>query len=100
MAYIGYKVLTADGAVGNSGKPTAVYSVQVDSGSGGAGSVVLRNGTSTAGTAIYTFSGAAANDLLVFILAGGEGVVFPGGCFADLGANTDMVTVAYQEVGK
>lgn len=99
MAYIGYQIVSADAVVGVSGDAVAVHSVQVNSGSGGAGSVILRNGTGTGGTAVYEFAGAAANALEVFTLAGGQGVVFPDGCFADIGANTDSVTVAYQKVG-
>lgn len=101
MQYIGYEIFTADGQVGQTaGQAVAVVSLQLNSGSGGAGGVVLRNGTTTGGTAIYEFTGAAADALDVFTLAGGQGVVFPSGCFVDVGSNVDSVTVAYQAVGR
>ena len=101
MLYIGYRVLTADGNVGNTaGQAVAVVSIQLNSGSGGAGSVILRNGTTTGGTAVYEFTGAGADALDVFTLAGGQGVTFPSGCFVDVGSNVDSVTVAYQATGR
>lgn len=99
MAYIGYTRVTADGPVGTSGRSVAVYSVFLDSGSGGAGDFALKNGTSTAGTTVYSFAGSGANALQLFEIAGGAGVVFPDGCFIDVGSNVDAVTVAYQEYG-
>lgn len=96
--YVGYQIVAADIAVGTSGKAVAVFGIQLNSGSGGAGSVILRNGSTTGGTAVFEIVGAGANSLEFVSLAGGKGVVFPAGCFADIGTNTDSVTVIYQQV--
>ena len=100
--YIGWSKRTeaqGDGPVGNSGHAVAVYSVFINSGEFGATTVVLRNGTSTAGQAVYTFVGAGAFALDLFAIAGGSGVVFPDGCYMDMSGSNFFVTTAYQEVG-
>lgn len=99
MPPVGFQRGTADFAVGASGKAVAVFGVFIDSGSGGAGSVSLKNGSSTAGTEVVAFAGSAADALQYFNLCDGVGVVFPSGCFADIGANTDAVVVFYTRVG-
>jgi len=99
MDIVGYQLVTADAALSAAGKAVAVVSVQLNSAGAGAGSVILRNGTGTGGTAVYEFTGSAASSLELYVLAGGKGVVFPDGCFVDIGANTDSVTVAYEKVG-
>lgn len=102
MAYVGYTKFTeagGDGPVGRSGNAVSVYSVFINSGEFGATTVILRNGTSTAGTAVYTFVGAGAFALELFTLAGKSGVTFPDGCFMDMSGSNFFVTVTYQEVG-
>lgn len=96
---IGYTRVVADGVVGVSGDAVAIYGVWMESGAGGAGSVVLRNGSSASGDEIIGFIGSAADARQTFEVAGGAGVVFSSGCFIDIGTNTDAVTVFYTKVG-
>lgn len=96
MNNVGYAVISADGVLNTSGAPVAVYGFQILSGDGGAGSVVLRNGTTTGGTAVITEEGTQSQGVTFDF--GGIGVVFPSGCFVDLGADTTSVTVFYEKI--
>ena len=92
----GYQVVTADIAITTAGTPVAVYGVNITS-DGTAGSVILRNGKTVAGTVILTFLGTANKTVTVDF--GGVGVVFPDGCFVDISANvTPSCTVIYERV--
>lgn len=88
--------LTGDGAVGRSGNPIRVYSAVILSGSGGAGTLVLRNGTADTGTVYVQEDGTAASKSKTYPF--GEGLTFPGGCFFDKDANIDAVVVEYEDI--
>ena len=53
----GFTTATSDSVVGVSGAPTVVYGLNIVSGGGGAGRVILRNGATTGGTAVITLDG-------------------------------------------
>ncbi len=88
--------LTADGVVGRSGSPIRVYTAVMMSAAGGAGELVLRNGTADTGTAYVTEAGTAASKSKTYNF--GEGITFPGGCFFDIDANTAAVVVEYEDI--
>lgn len=92
----GPAVLTADGVIGVSGKPVRIYSVVMLSGSGGAGELVLRNGTSASGTIYVKEDGSAASHTDTYNFAGG--LTFQGGCFFDKDTNTDQIVVSFEQV--
>lgn len=75
--------LTADGAVGTSGAPVRVFQATWLS-DGTARSLVLRNGT--ADTAAIMVQAAGAISLTVTIDFGYQGMLFPLGCFFDIGS--------------
>ncbi len=87
----GYTFSNADAVVIASGVPVVVYGVNIVSGAGGFGRLILRNGTTTGGTAVITIDGTASKGTLFDF--GGAGVVFPAGCFADMDANVTTFTV-------
>lgn len=93
---VGSVRLTADGVVGRSGSPIRVYSAVMLSGSGGAGELVLRNGTADTATAYVTEAGTASSKTKTYLF--GEGLVFPGGCFFDKDTNTDAVVVNFEAI--
>lgn len=98
MAYNGkgYQIVTEDAVVNTSGKAVVIYGVSIIS-DGTAGVVILRNGTSTAGTAVFTLTG-TANKAENFDF-GGVGVTFPDGCFVDINAHvTPSCTVWYEVI--
>jgi hypothetical protein len=83
--------LTADGLVGKSGKECRVYSVHLVSASGTAAQVILKNGTSTSGTAYAQVDGTASKGVTVSFAGG---LLFPAGCYADVTVNSgDYVCV-------
>lgn len=92
----GYTNAAADAAVISSGVPVVVYGVNIVSGAGGAGRVILRNGTSTGGTAVITLDGTASTGTLFHF--GGTGIVFPAGCFADMDTNVTSFTVIAEKL--
>ena len=88
--------LTADGLVGGSGKAIRVYSAVMQSGSGGAGELVLRDGTTASGTIYVQEAGTAASKTKTYNFCGG--LTFPNGCFFDKDTNTDAVVVNYEQI--
>lgn len=82
-----------DAAVLTSGKPVRVFDVQVISG-GTAATVKLYNGTSTGGTLYLQIDGVISK---ASSFNSANGVLFPGGCFADVDANTTALTVVCQQ---
>ncbi len=84
--------VTADSVVGVSGKPFRVYGASVTSGGGGAAVVAFKNGTSTAGTVYFQATGTTSKAVLIPNIPK-EGLLFPGGLFVDVDANTDAVAV-------
>lgn len=92
----GSQRLTADGVVGRSGSPIRVYSAVMHSGSGGAGELVFRNGTTDSGTIYLQEAGTAASKTKTYNFCGG--LFFPSGCFFDKDANTDAVVVNFEQI--
>lgn len=93
---IGSVRLTADGAVGKSGKRTVVHSVVMLAGAGGAGVLVLRDGTADTGTVYVQEDGTAASKTKTYNFEGG--LYFPTGCFFDKDTNTTAVVVNYEQL--
>lgn len=94
---VGYQVFTASGVVKEAGKPVAVYSIYVNSDGVGGGLGRLYSGAAVDSTKIlFSFAESGANANSVHPLAGGNGVVFPEGCYVEIPANVDYATVAYQ----
>ena len=92
----GAKRLVADGVIGQSGSPIRVHNAVILSGSGGAGVLVLRNGTSDSGTVYVQEDGTAASKTKTYNFIGG--LVFPDGCFFDKDTNVDAVVVNYEQI--
>lgn len=84
---IGSKQLSADGYV-DSTNATRVYEVIVKSGD--ASTVALKN----ANTTEYDSIALAAAGVTRVVYAGG--LLFPGGCYIDVDANTTYATVIYE----
>lgn len=91
MGLPGPQQVTADSVVGKSGKPTRVWSVGLIS-TGTASTLILRNGTSTAGTAWEQIDGVASQSVTKN-WAGG--ILFPNGCFADADGNISYATINF-----
>lgn len=83
-----------DVAIGVSGKSVRVKCAHLLSG-GTASTVTLRNGTSASGTAYVQLDGTISKGITTFF--GPDGIYFPGGCFADVDANTVALTIAYEQ---
>ena len=90
---IGNTRITADKVVGTSGKPIRVYWVHLISGAS-ASTLILKNGTSTGGTAYIQVDGSATSGVLLNFAGGCR---FPDGCFADVDANISYAMVGYTE---
>ena len=88
---------TADAVIGVSGRAFAAWAVKILSG-GVAGRVTLRNGTSASATAVTVLEGVASQEVTREV-AGGKGLVFPLGLFADLDANVTNYVVLGRIVG-
>ena len=88
----GATVLTADGAIGNSGKPIRLFSITFLAGAGGAGELVLRNGTA-AGDTVWVQQDAPGASESGTINFGKEGILFDAGCFFDKDANVAAVVL-------
>lgn len=89
----GSQRLTADGAVGPSGKPIRVFSATQLSG-GTAGILVLRDGTSASGTVYVQKTAPVVSNTDTVNFEGG--LLFPNGCFFDKDINTDAVVVEFR----
>jgi hypothetical protein len=72
-------VTTTDAVVGVSGQPVRVYSVHMVS-DGTAGTLILRNGTTTGGTSYIQLDGVISKGATLDFA---NGVRFPAGCFMD-----------------
>ena len=84
----------ADLAVGTSGKPIRVFSVELISG-GTASTVILHNGVAIVADDNFGQVDGIANKSVVINYAGGKR--FPAGCFLQTDANTAYATVVYTE---
>lgn len=90
----GSTLITADAAVGTSGAATKVFAIHIVS-DGTAGVVILRNGTSTGGTAYVTETGTVSTGKTVYF--GDNGVLFPSGCYCDVDSHALTTLVAYAQ---
>ena len=88
--------VTADASIGTAGKIIRVWNANLVASSGGASSVVLRNGTTTGGTIFAQIDTSAASKG-VSQEYGVKGLRFPSGCFVDVGSNVDGFTITYSE---
>ena len=88
----GTQLVTADAAIGVSGKPVRVFSAAVLSGGGGAGIVIFRNGTSATSTIYAQIDGTTSKGTQAEWLGG---ILFPAGCFCDIDANVTSVAVNF-----
>ncbi len=83
-----------DAVIGTSGKPTRIFAVNFTS-DGTAGVLILRNGTSTGGTAYATENGTVSSGKT--ITYGTPGLLFPGGCFMDVDTHCTGGVVSYSQ---
>ena len=91
------QVVTADIAVGTSGKPTRVFQI-TSLCDGTPRAVALRNGTSTSGDIFWTKTGTAS--VSITDQFGEEGLLFPSGCFADVVTATGVRSmITYRQEG-
>lgn len=91
---ISFQRLTADGAVLSSGRAVAVYGLCII-GTGDT-TVLLRNGTSASDAIAIAATGLAGVSRMVNF--SDVGVVFPSGCYVDVDANIEAVTVLYEAI--
>lgn len=92
----GYKVLTASGVVGDSGKPQALYGYGMKSG-GTAGQMVLFDGTSSVSPAVPVMDQTGIISSTVFN-SFGCGVVFTTGLYASFDGNITRATFFVRQV--
>lgn len=93
---VGFQRRTDDGVVSTSGEPVAIYGINIVSGGGGGGVVNLRSGTAVSGTIIIQEQGVTSQGKS--ITYGGNGIVFPSGCYVDIDANTTAVTINFKRL--
>ena len=90
----GTVTLTADSAIGASGKPVRIYSIYWVKGTG-AETMIVRSGTSDSSAIIIEqVSTADDGNILDF---GTEGILFPKGAFWDEGTAFDSATFTFTE---
>lgn len=91
------QLVTADIALGTSGKPTRVFQI-TSLCDGTPRAVILRDGTSASATIIWQKTGTA--NVSVTDQFGEEGLLFPNGCFVDVvaGAGISSAVTFRQEV--
>ena len=82
-----------DSVIGVSGAPTRVFQLTVLS-DGTAGVSLLKNGKTSGGT-IYVNPTNVVNKTAT-VSFGEEGIVFPGGCFADVDAHCIATLITYR----
>lgn len=85
--------LTADGQVGSGTRACRVYSIHLVSGGTGS-ATVLKNGTSTSGTAYVQVDGVASTGVTLNFAGG---VLFPAGCYMDTDANISYAVITFNE---
>lgn len=85
-----------DAQIGSATKPIRVFAINFTSGAT-AGVVLLRNGTSTAGTALVREDGVISSGKTVAY--GQTGIYFPSGCFMDIDANVTGGVVSFAQEG-
>lgn len=80
--------------VGTSGKPIRVFCVNFVS-DGTAGSFILRNGTSSGGTAFITENGTVSSGKTISY--GQTGILFPAGCFCSVDSHVTAGVVSFAQ---
>ena len=85
--------ITADGAIGTSGKPVRIYSISLISG-GTASVLSLLDGTSAAGTQQVSLTGTASTGMIANFAGG---LRFPSGCYADVDGNISSATIVFNQ---
>ncbi len=93
---VGFQRITADGVLNTSGEPVAIYGLNILSTGGGGGVVNLRSGTAVGGAIIIQEQGTTSQGRSVNY--GGNGIVFPSGCYVDVDANVTSVTIAFERL--
>lgn len=91
---VGYKAFTTSGLFGDSGKPQAIYAVQVLSG-GTAAVPCLYDGTSSLGVGALPCQGTIS---VWTQISPTVGVTFPSGCFVSFDTNTTKIIVYGRQV--
>lgn len=92
----GHQISTSSADLGTSGKPKRVFSLTLQSKVGGAGRLILHNGT--AGTDPETARVDGVSDAQVVVNYGNQGKFFPAGCYLELDSNVQYVDVDYEQV--
>lgn len=90
----GVQIVTADAAIGTSGKPVRVFAIHLVSGSGGDSTATLYNGTSASGTAYCQVDGVASEGVTLNFAGG---MRFPNGCYMDVDSNISYSSVVFTE---
>jgi hypothetical protein len=90
----GYKVLSASGVVGDSGKPIAIYGYAFVS-DGTAGVITFKDGTTTGGTAVFSDTGTVSSWKTGPNCVGVP--MFTTGLFVSLDAHVTGATVFYRQ---
>lgn len=88
----GTQLITADGVVGEAGKPIRIKALHILSTATPA-VVALRAGTTASGTIQLQETGTASTGKLAYY--GETGFFFPTGCFVDVDANTTSCLVSF-----
>jgi predicted aconitase with swiveling domain len=93
---VAFQRFTADGAVVSINTPVVIYGGTVRSTGGGTAEAHLRNGGLVTGDIIMTLRtpGSTQTDIKMFDM----GITFPTGCFIDVDANTEYVSIFYQKL--
>jgi hypothetical protein len=91
---VGYKVLTASGVVGDSGKPQALYGYGFKSGAT-AGVLTLFDGTSSLGTVVMDQQGLISSTVYNSF---GCAVVFTTGLYASFDGNITRASMFVRQV--
>jgi hypothetical protein len=93
---VGYQLVVADGVLSSAGEPVAVYGMNIISTGGGGAVIKLRSGSAVSGTIIIQETGTTSQGKSFNY--GGNGIVFPSGCYVDVDANTTSVAIEYQRL--
>ncbi len=89
----GIQTITADGVIGQSGKPVRVFSIHLIS-AGIPSVLAVHNGTSASGTQILSITGTANTGVTTSFE---QGLRFPDGCYVNVDANITNVTFSYTQ---
>ena len=96
MERVTYQSRSTDGVIGTSGTPKDIYGYSLFSSGGGGAVVDFHDGTSTGGTKAFSATGTTSQ--VVNINFGGVGVRLGSGCYLNVDANTQAITIFYKEV--